>query len=120
MSSKKKCHKFILMADGGDTLYRLEKCVFYLESYVTNFYLLSTSLKLSSYQLAVGARVLQSNRVTTVARGCSFVPRPSCEGGVLGCNAGWGLVTCRELTSSSTFAASQDTVPAKILALGRI
>ena len=37
---------------------------------VTNSYLLSTSLKLSSYQLAAGARVLQSKGVTAVVHGC--------------------------------------------------
>ena len=60
---------------------------------VTNSYLLSTRLKLSSYQLAVGPRVLQFKGVTAVVHGCSFMPGPNQEGRVLGCNAGWGLVS---------------------------
>ena len=59
-----------------------------LEINVTNSYLLSTRLKLSSYQLVVGARVLQFKGLTAVVHGCSFVLGPNCEGGVLGCNAG--------------------------------
>ena len=68
----------------------------------------------------MGARVLLSKRVTAVVHGCSFMLEPNCEGGVLGCNAGWGLVTCGELTSSSTLTALQDSVSAETLVLGRI
>ena len=88
--------------------------------YVTNSYLLSTSLKLNSNQLAVGARVLQSKGVTTVVNVCSFMLGPNWEGGVLGCNAGWELVLCGELASSSIFAVLQDGVSTETLTLKRI
>ena len=42
------------------------------------------------------------------------------EGGVTGCNAGWGLVMCGELTSSSNFTSLHISVFAKTLTLGRI
>ena len=45
---------------------------------------------------------------------------PIWEGGVAGCNAGWGLVMCGELTSSSTIAASEVSVSTKTLTPGRI
>ena len=46
---------------------------------VNNSYLdlFSTSLKLSSYQLAVGARVLPTKGVTAVIHGCSFMLGPN-------------------------------------------
>ena len=67
-----------------------------------------------------GARVLQSKAVTAVVHGCSFVPGANCEGGVLGRNAECGLVMYGKLASSTTFAASQDSVSTETLTLGRI
>ena len=82
-----------------------------------NSYILSTSLKLTSYQLVVGARGLQSKGMTAVVHGHSFALGPIWEGGVLGCNAAWELVVCGELANPSTFAALQDSVYTEILTL---
>ena len=45
---------------------------------------------------------------------------PIWQRGVTGCNAWCRLVICGELTNSSTFAATQDSVSAETLALGGI
>ena len=42
-------------------------------------------------RLAVGARVLSSQGVTAVVHGCWFMHWAYQEGGVTGCNAGWGV-----------------------------